>query len=152
MDPALAHREIRIAAKWWRDLLVRRHDEALSADLFASLPEHAPIPIRPERADAFHLALVAEIEGTFDMDLVLWDAAVPQSGAGLRKLEVVGTRAPPEVERAADSAGLAHALRLLPDGAMTAINPGHVVAYAGRTSQMKLESLDVQPSSRGGPS
>ena len=51
MDPALADREIRIAAKWWRDLLVRRHDEALSADLFTSIAEHAPM--RPERADAF---------------------------------------------------------------------------------------------------
>ncbi len=148
MDPTLAHQEIRIAAKWWRDLLVCRHNEALPVGLFALLPEHAPI--RPERADAFEIALVAEIEGTFEMDLVLWDAAVPPSGAGRRKLEVVGTRAPSEVVRAADSAGLAHALRLLPDGAMTAINPGHVVASAGRPAG--LETTDLAALCRGGAS
>ncbi|MEJ7638503.1 MAG: hypothetical protein WKF75_11155 [Singulisphaera sp.] len=32
MDPALAHHEIRIAAKWWWDSPVRRHDETLPSD------------------------------------------------------------------------------------------------------------------------
>ena len=58
---------------------------------------------------------MAEIEGTFEMDCVLRDAAVPSSGAGVRKLEVVGTRTPSGVVGAADSAGLAHALRHLPE-------------------------------------
>ncbi len=148
MDPALANREIRIAAKRWRELLVRRHDEALPADHYASISVHAPI--RPERADAFEVALVAEIEGTFEMDFVLWDTAVPSSGAGLRELEVVGTRAPSEVVRAADFAGLAHALRHLPDGAMTAINPGCVVSSASRGAGPV--TIDVAAPSRGGVS
>src|SRR3954471_25049121 len=107
MDPALADREIRIAARWWRDLLVRRHNEALLADHFTSVAER--FPLCPERADTFQVALVAEIQGTFGMDFVLWDATVPLSGAGGRQLEVIGTRAPSEVVRAAETAGLLHA-------------------------------------------
>ena len=148
MDPALAYQEIRIAAKWWRDPLVRRHDEALSVDLFASLPKHAPI--RPERADTVQIALMAEIEGTFEMDIVLWDAAAPPSGSGLRELQVVGTRAPSEVVWAADFAGLAHVLCHLLDGATTAINPGNVVSYAGRSAWLK--TTDVAALSQGGAS
>lgn len=148
MDLALAHHEIRIAAKWWRNLLVCRHDEVLPAVLFALHPEH--VPIRPERANAFQVALVVEIEKTFGMDFVLWGAADPSSGEGLRKLEVVGTRAPSEVVRAADLAGLAYALRHLPDGAETAINPGSVDSDAGRRAGP--ETTEVAALSRGGAS
>src|SRR3954469_18545958 len=109
MDPALADREIRIAAMWWRDLLVRRHEEAVTADHFTSIAEHAPMS--PERADAFQAALVEEIQGTFGMELVLWAPPAPSWGGGRRILRVIGTRAPSEVVRAADSAGLSRALR-----------------------------------------
>ncbi len=129
IDPARAYREARIAANWWSHLLVR-HDETLLADLFASSLEH--IPIRPERAGAFQIALVAETEGSVEMVLVLWDGAVLIPGLRRRKVELVGTRPSSEIVRAADSVGLMQTLRHLPDdGAMTAINPGHVVSYAG---------------------
>jgi hypothetical protein len=148
MDPALADREIRIAAKWWRDLLVRRHEEALTADHFTSIAEHAPMC--PERADAFQTALVEEIQVTFGMELVLWDTSVPSSGAGRRILRVDGTRAPSEVVRAADSAGLSRALRHLPEGSMTAIHPGYVVSHAGCPAVW--ESTDIAALCRGGAS
>ena len=49
---------------------------------------------------------MAEIQATFGMELVHWDTAIPSSGAGRRILQVVATRAPSEVVRAADAAGL----------------------------------------------
>lgn len=48
MDPTLADREIRIAASWRRDLLVRLRKEAPPPDRCVSILERAPIP--PERA------------------------------------------------------------------------------------------------------
>lgn len=148
MDPALADREIRIAARWWRDLLVRRHDEALMADHLSSIAEHAPLS--PERADAFQAALVEEIRNTFGMDLVVWDTSVPSSGAGRRILRVIGRRAPSEVVRAADSAELSSALRHLPEGAMTAIHPGHIISHAGRPAVW--ETADIAALCPGGAS
>lgn len=90
------------------------------------------------------------IEASFYMDLVLWNVAVPPSGAGRRRLEVVGPREPSDVAKAADSAGLANALRHLSDGARTAINPGYVVSSAGHPAE--LETSDVAASSRRGAS
>jgi hypothetical protein len=104
----------------------------------------------PERADAFQAALVEEIQVTFGMELVLCDTSVPSSGACRRILRVVGTRAPSEVVRAADSAGLSRTLRNLPEGAMTAIHPGHVVSYAGCPAVW--ETTDIAALCRGGVS
>ncbi len=75
------------------------------------------------------------------MELILLEAAIPTIGAGRRKLGVVGSRVPTEVVWADDSAGPMNALRHLPDGTMTAINPDHVVAYAGRRAGLETTGV-----------
>lgn len=93
---------------------------------------------------------MAEIESTTEMDLILRGVAIPTNGEGRHKPEVVGSRSPSEVVTAADRAGLTNALRHLPDDAITAINPGHVVAYARRRAG--LQTTEVARPSPGGAS
>jgi hypothetical protein len=133
MHSHLAAREIEIAAGWWTDRLRDSFTLAMPDDLFSTQPEYAPI--RAEELARFRVALIEEIAISYSGDKYVWEPSCPSMGSMIRRLETFGHRPPAEVSRAAERSGVTRAVRYLPDGCYTDIDPGCVVAYAGRGSR-----------------
>jgi hypothetical protein len=133
MHSHLAAREIEIAAGWWSDRLRDSFSKAMPDDLFSTQPEYAPI--RAEELALFRVALIEEIAITYSGEKFIWEPSCPSMGSMIRRLETFGDRPPAVVLKAAERSGLNRAVGYLPDGCYTDIDPGCVVAYAGRGSR-----------------